>query len=1087
MTKKQQTKASKLHDVLVLNRYILHLFGLDDFKTLAGNLKSSDLEGCDENNVSFIHHELVRQLRPNAKLTKEQLYEYDQNIVSHTLSINAGRDKTISWRYFQYFSLLFAEIYLDKYFRNQDSLLNELNTFVAAFNDPKNNKVSNDSGRQIPLFDKNEINKLAFWNATGSGKTLLMHVNIRQYLHYQKKYRQSRSSLNKILLVTPNEGLSAQHLGEFSASNIDAGIFSRRGSFERLPEKVEVIEISKLAETSGEKTVAVEAFETDNLVLIDEGHRGIAGEQWKQRRDILSQKGFAFEYSATFGQAVNAASGYVTIKKDGQRQRIKQKDILIEEYAKSVLFDYSYKFFYHDGYGKDYRILNITDDSNEEFVRKYLTGSLLAFYQQKKIYLDNSNDATLFNIENPLWVFVGSSVNAVRTRNKKPVSDVLNIIQFFTQFIKDKTRSKADLNEILSGKSGLVNDMGVSLFRNAFTYLQIKNLSIDELYADILKLVFNTQTTGANVYLDNLAGAEGELGLRVGQTENYFGAINVGDEKKLWKLCQANNISGSEKTFGKSLFQSINNEKGNNINLLIGAKKFTEGWSSWRVSTMGLMNIGKGEGSQIIQLFGRGVRLKGYDFSLKRSSGLDIRQKPSKAIPEYLSTLETLYIFGIRANYMQRFKEYLESEGLPANDGNFETYNIPIHFPTVHLEEHQLKIIRIKEGLDFASNEQLALQYEKFWKGSQVPVTINWYPKVQTVFSDGKLANEPESEPYATPLHNRHLYFINWQSLFFDIQQFCRERNWVNLSIDIKNLKILLQKKGWYNLYVPKSSLNKPVSFHQKEVWQDIALSLLKSYTERYYNYKKAEYESKNLETYTLTKEHENFFKEYQIFIDEGQKEIIHKLTKLKSLFEKFGQNHFVEIDEGFSAISFTQHLYQPLLYLNAGQYKNLIKIKPTALNKGEIQFVEDLKYYYENNKDFYEDKQLFLLRNLSRKGVGFFDAHNFYPDFILWLLVGKHQHIAFIDPKGLRNVQGINSPKIQFYKTVKTTIEKRLNDPDVSLSSFIVTPTKYHDVKGWFEEGKGLLEFNQRNVYFQWDQSHDYIGKILQEVCKDK
>ena len=32
-------------------------------------------------------------------------------------------------------------------------------------------------------------------------------------------------------------------------------------------------------------------------------------------------------------------------------------------------------------------------------------------------------------------------------------------------------------------------------------------------------------------------------------------------------------------------------------------------------NTMGLMNVGKGEGAQIIQLFGRGVRLKGCDLS----------------------------------------------------------------------------------------------------------------------------------------------------------------------------------------------------------------------------------------------------------------------------------------------------------------------------------------------------------------------------------------------------------------------------------------------------------------------------------------
>ena len=47
------------------------------------------------------------------------------------------------------------------------------------------------------------------------------------------------------------------------------------------------------------------------------------------------------------------------------------------------------------------------------------------------------------------------------------------------------------------------------------------------------------------------------------------------------------------------------------INLLIGAKKFIEGWDCWRVSTLGMLNVGKSEGAQIIQIFGRGVRLKG--------------------------------------------------------------------------------------------------------------------------------------------------------------------------------------------------------------------------------------------------------------------------------------------------------------------------------------------------------------------------------------------------------------------------------------------------------------------------------------------
>ena len=52
----------------------------------------------------------------------------------------------------------------------------------------------------------------------------------------------------------------------------------------------------------GDKTVAVEAFEGNNLVLIDEGHKGTgsAAGAWMRRRDKLTRDGFAFEYSATF-------------------------------------------------------------------------------------------------------------------------------------------------------------------------------------------------------------------------------------------------------------------------------------------------------------------------------------------------------------------------------------------------------------------------------------------------------------------------------------------------------------------------------------------------------------------------------------------------------------------------------------------------------------------------------------------------------------------------------------------------------------------------------------------------------------------
>lgn len=49
-----------------------------------------------------------------------------------------------------------------------------------------------------------------------------------------------------------------------------------------------------------------------------------------------------------------------------------------DAYAKSVLFDYSYRYFYEDGFGKDYQILNLPR-TFETLEGLYLTAALLKF------------------------------------------------------------------------------------------------------------------------------------------------------------------------------------------------------------------------------------------------------------------------------------------------------------------------------------------------------------------------------------------------------------------------------------------------------------------------------------------------------------------------------------------------------------------------------------------------------------------------------------------------------------------------------------------------------------------------------------
>jgi len=79
--------------------------------------------------------------------------------------------------------------------------------------------------------------------------------------------------------------------------------------------------------------------------------------------------------------------------------------------------------------------------------------------------------------------------------------------------------------------------------------------------------------------VENLKGAAGEVALRLGAENEAFGVINVGDDAKLVRLCEENGLATGEREFSGALFHEIN-QPHSPVNLLIGSRKFTEGWSS---------------------------------------------------------------------------------------------------------------------------------------------------------------------------------------------------------------------------------------------------------------------------------------------------------------------------------------------------------------------------------------------------------------------------------------------------------------------------------------------------------------------------
>jgi hypothetical protein len=1033
---------------LVLHRWMLHLFEADSFENLGDSLKDPIFKGFDEENTSPFYHVLKAPLSERQELSADLLLGYDQNIVRHWQRIAARRNREehpVFPKYFQYLALLFTEIYLDRYFRDSAALLASLNAFVADFN------ADLPEADQIKPYKLDELNKLAFGQATGSGKTLQMHVNILQYRHYLALHERERE-LNRIILLTPNEGLSQQHLREFKFSGMEAELFSKEGRGLFAGRSVEIIDVYKLKEEMGEKTVAIDAFEGNNLVLVDEGHRGAAGFEWMDKRNRLCEEGFSFEYSATFGQAIKAA----------------RREGLAQEYAKCILFDYSYKYFYRDGYGKDYHILNLEDDSQEDKRQLYLAACLLVFYQQLRLHREKEGDFRPYLLERPLWVFVGSSVNAVRTERGRKVSDVVDILLFLAGFVRDRDGAAARIDRLLHGRAGLLDPKGHEIFANAFAYLVSHGETPEAIFDDIMRTLFNAPATAA-LHVEQLKGSEGEIALRLGDNDP-FGLINVGDAPTLCKLCEEHDeLVVTEREFSGSLFHGLNDSE-TTVNVLIGSKKFTEGWNSWRVSTMGLMNVGRTEGSEIIQLFGRGVRLKGYDYCLKRSQ--KVEEEQGLRAPKYIRPLETLHIFGIRADYMKQFKEYLEEEGLPEQEEREEFLLPVVKFPK--LEELKLKIVRLKEEIDFKkTGPKPTLEA----LDDKVAVTLDWYPKIQSAKSRGIQTAADPAEKKEGKLTRDHLAFLDWEALFFELEHFKNEKVWHNLNLPRDAARRLLESPTWYKLLIPPEELEF-TSFSRVRVWQEIAVALLKKYCDSFYKHKKNEYELPHLEYRELTPDDPNFFEEYRFLIAKSEETIIETLRRLK---EDIEQGKLKDVQVGnLHCFAFNRHLYDPLIHIRG----ELIEVRPVALNEGERDFVLDLRRYHGDNAAFFKGKELYLLRNQSRgRGIGFFEDGKFYPDFILWLLVPDRQYVSFVDPKGIRNLQGANDRKIRFHEEIKK-LEQRLRDPKVILNSFIVSVTPFKQV-GWWEGGMTEKDFEDHNILFRDTDKLSHVETMFKKLCE--
>ncbi len=492
--------------------------------------------------------------------------------------------------------------------------------------------------------------------------------------------------------------------------------------------------------------------------------------------------------------------------------------------------------------------------------------------------------------------------------------------------------------------------------------------------------------------------------------------------------------------------------------------------------------------------------------------------------PKDIRYLETLQVFGVRADYMSHFRQILQDEGVSV-DRRIVPVPIEIRGPEVPLQLPRVarsmaaddpKTAFRRKGPMLVLRPPRKAETRAGRRGTPRPRSIrdridrylelrrplvDWYPKIRALRStdedpSGLTCESDEHNPFRP----EHLTHLDFDGLYFDLQRLKSERGWANLTVSRSLLPVILAGRNpddggssdlrpdWYQLRIPRREMEFADGGSIRR-WQDIASAILNKYATRYYSAARMAWEARHLEYRTLDRNDPLYPRvaesrvgygySVQVKSDDpaGGDDMFHQITAWAE--DKTGRE-----PPGLLSLDFDRHLYTPLLQATN---KNVV-ITPTGLNKGEYAFVEDLRQFCDKHVELLQNVTIHLARNPSRgHGIHFFEANNFHPDFILWAVESDLQRIAFIDPKGLVH-ESPDSPKVLLCRTIKDTEEKLSDravregqgDPKIHLDSFIVSVTPRAKLeKSWGHRDPKF--FSERHVVFQEDGSDIYIRRILE------
>ncbi len=819
---------------------------------------------------------------------------------------------------------------------------------------------------------ENFINRLAFYMATGSGKTIviiklveLLSVAIRMGLIPKKN----------IMFFSANENLIKQFEKEIEKYNRGKD-YSKQMGFKNLKSvtnkdfyhapKGSFIEKIALFyyradlmndEESKENLLNYKDYwdNGENYVILDEAHKGNKSESKRQAIfSLLSLKGFLFNFSATFTE---------------------ESDLITAVYNLSV------GEWVKLGYGKESVLLKKNDlnafkelkDLNDREKEIALLKALLLLGMQKRYQTEGY-------FYDPLMLVFTHSVNVKNSDAEIFFKTLAHVIE--NDDGSDFLKAKEDLLEELKNPEFLFSDgknqnYKIEVFKKGLNDMDFKGLKEEVFYANNghIEVIINPKNNQ-------------EIAFKLNTSDKVFCLIRIGDitewihEKLKSVKVVSKNLSFKEESYFSQIDKS-------SINILVGSRTFKTGWDSTRPSVILFLNIGLDDDAKklVKQSFGRGVRIESVKNQRQRLAYLEIDPSIKKALKPNAAMLETLFVIATKSESVEAILNFKkESENRGKDRGAWR--------------EIKLEKTRIEHDL-----------FVPCYRKEQT--SISELPENASFKMSGE--NFKDLKEYFNLMSEKHFILkheIYNPKDYAQLKNMIQKAHFKKVSTwHYKDLDYMISEikgKLYPNQKVPKDEFNaldseKIVHFKRIQV--------------------RADKKEKLIQTIQEVKEYAPLDKEtLRTKIAQGEIDIDN--------IDKHKQDRTFKVDEA-ELLKLKEHYYTPLIKAkNCDWLKHVVKVK------SESDFLEELLKITETlqeNYDFWAFSKIDEhLDNLFIPYSNNAAERKFFPDFIFWLEKGGTQIICFIDPKGSKHTD--YEHKADAYQLFKDKIFNPKDDPNFKI-----------------------------------------------------